>query len=105
MLGGPLAGWMIDFFGRKIALILAGFPFCIGWLLIGLGKNAPMLYSGRFISGLAVGMASLIVPVCTRAHLLTPHFTDAAVSHSNSMRLRARLFVLVGWGEGSVRHR
>ena len=63
MLGGPLGGWSIDFFGRKIALILTSIPFGAGWLLIGLGKNEGMLHAGRFFSGLGVGMASLNVPV------------------------------------------
>ena len=63
MLGGPLGGWMIDFFGRKIALMLTSIPFSGGWLLIGFGKVEGLLYAGRFLSGLGVGMASLIVPV------------------------------------------
>ena len=63
MLGGPLGGWMIDFFGRKIALMLTALPFSAGWLMIGFGKVAGLLHAGRFLSGVGVGCASLIVPV------------------------------------------
>lgn len=63
MIGGPIGGWAIDFVGRKIALMITAIPFTGGWLLIGFGTNAALLNSGRFFSGLGVGMASLIVPV------------------------------------------
>lgn len=63
MIGGPLQGFLIDLLGRKIALILTSIPFCSGYLLIGFGGSALMLNSGRFMSGLGVGMASLNVPV------------------------------------------
>ncbi|KAJ7383684.1 Solute carrier 2 (Facilitated glucose transporter) member 8 [Desmophyllum pertusum] len=63
MMGGPMGGWMIDFFGRKIALMLTAVPFSAGWLMIGFGTMEGLLHAGRFFSGLGVGMASLIVPV------------------------------------------
>ena len=54
---------MIDFFGRRLALMITALPFSGGWLMIGFGTNEGLLYAGRFFSGLGVGMASLIVPV------------------------------------------
>ena len=63
MIGGPLGGWVIDFFGRKLALMITALPFSAGWLMIGFGSNEVLLHAGRFLSGLGVGMASLIVPV------------------------------------------
>lgn len=62
MIGGPLGGWVIDFFGRKLALMITALPFSAGWLMIGFGSNEVLLHAGRFLSGLGVGMASLIVP-------------------------------------------
>jgi len=70
MLGGPLGGWMIDFFGRKIALMLTALPFSVGWLMIGFGKVPGLLHAGRFFSGVGVGCASLIVPVSNEVVLL-----------------------------------
>lgn len=62
MIGGPFGGWVIDFFGRKLALMITALPFSAGWLMIGFGSNEVWLHAGRFLSGLGVGMASLIVP-------------------------------------------
>lgn len=70
MLGGPLGGWMIDFCGRKIALMLTALPFSAGWLMIGFGKVPGLLHAGRFFSGVGVGCASLIVPVSNETVLL-----------------------------------
>ena len=54
---------MIDFVGRKFALMITALPFTAGWLTIGIGKSAVSLCIGRFLSGVGVGMASLCVPV------------------------------------------
>ena len=61
---------MIDFFGRKIALMLTALPFSVGWLMIGFGKVPGLLHSGRFFSGVGVGCASLIVPVSNEVVVL-----------------------------------
>ena len=61
--GGPVGGWSIDQFGRKGTILLCAVPFELGWLLIGLAKNRAMLYAGRIITGLALGVISLAVPV------------------------------------------
>ncbi|KAK3740542.1 hypothetical protein QZH41_020676 [Actinostola sp. cb2023] len=63
ILGGPLGGWMIEALGRKSGIMACGIPFEIGWLLICYAKNHLMLYFGRLICGIAVGMISLMVPV------------------------------------------
>ena len=57
---------MIDFCGRKIALMLTALPFSAGWLMIGFGKVPALLHAGRFFSGVGVGCASLIVPVSNK---------------------------------------
>ncbi|KAK3702400.1 hypothetical protein QZH41_020000 [Actinostola sp. cb2023] len=62
MLGGPLQGFLVDLLGRKVALIMSSIPFCSGFFLIGFGNTPTMLISGRFLSGLGVGMASMNVP-------------------------------------------
>lgn len=57
-LGAFVAGICAECFGRRSAIALATLPHAIGWLLIALSKNMPMLYVGRFISGLGTGMAN-----------------------------------------------
>lgn len=82
MLGGPLGGWMIDFFGRKIALMLTALPFSAGWLMIGFGTVPGLLHAGRFFSGVGVGCASLIVPVSHEVvKKLLPKGNADAASH------------------------
>jgi len=61
--GGPLGGWAIDKLGRKGTIMFCVVPFELGWLLISFAQNHGMMYAGRIITGLACGMASLVVPV------------------------------------------
>ncbi|XP_053972615.1 facilitated trehalose transporter Tret1-like [Hylaeus volcanicus] len=57
-LGSLIAGLCAEWFGRRSAIALASLPHAAGWLLIALSKNVPMLYAGRFISGIGMGMAN-----------------------------------------------
>ncbi|KAL6443661.1 hypothetical protein ACFW04_001641 [Cataglyphis niger] len=57
-LGAVVAGFCSEFFGRRSAIALATLPHIAGWLLIALSENVPMLYAGRFISGIGSGMAN-----------------------------------------------
>ncbi|CAL1686914.1 unnamed protein product [Lasius platythorax] len=57
-LGALVAGFCAEFFGRRSAIVLATLPHIAGWLLIALSKNVPMLYAGRFVSGIGSGMAN-----------------------------------------------
>ena len=70
LLGALLAGRFADSFGRKRALLVVSLPWTVGYTLIGssyLLRHSPhqamvMLLSGRAVTGLAVGMASSIIP-------------------------------------------
>lgn len=57
-LGSLISGLCAEWFGRRSAIALASLPYAAGWLLIALSKNVPMLYVGRFISGIGMGMAN-----------------------------------------------
>ncbi|XP_011859947.1 PREDICTED: facilitated trehalose transporter Tret1-2 homolog [Vollenhovia emeryi] len=57
-LGALVAGVCAECLGRRSAIALATLPHVIGWLLIALSRNVPMLYAGRFVSGLGTGMAN-----------------------------------------------
>ena len=70
LLGAPLAGWLVDYIGRKKSLLLCSVPFAIGWLVT-VVSHFPhdatvvriMLFAGRFFVGIGVGGASLCAPV------------------------------------------
>jgi len=70
LIGAPLAGWLVDYIGRKKALLCCSVPFAIGWLITVLSHIPDeattvrvLLFVGRFIVGIGVGSASLCVPV------------------------------------------
>lgn len=59
-LGAFLAGFTAEYYGRRAAIGIATLPHATGWLLIALAHNVPMLYIGRFISGIGTGMANAL---------------------------------------------
>ena len=61
--GSIISGYMIDQVGRKTTILLTSLFYTPGWCLICYAKGVYMLYFGRFLTGIAVGMASLAVPV------------------------------------------
>ncbi|KAA1477372.1 general substrate transporter [Dentipellis sp. KUC8613] len=61
--GALLVTWLADFVGRKKTVILSGWIWVIGSILQCAAQNRGMLVAGRVISGIAVGLASAVVPV------------------------------------------
>src|SRR5215212_8139507 len=57
--GGPFT----DRFGRRWTAMLAAIIFAIGALIVALTPNVVILIFGRFVLGLGVGLASLVVPL------------------------------------------
>lgn len=57
-MGSVVAGLCAEWLGRRSAIALASVPHAAGWLFIALSKSVPMLYAGRFISGIGMGMAN-----------------------------------------------
>lgn len=63
MLGGPIAGWCIEKYGRKATMRLTSVPYIIGWLCIYSAAGSGALFVGRFLCGLASGLVTVCVPV------------------------------------------
>lgn len=61
--GALLVSKLADRFGRKNIVILSGWIWVIGSILQCAAVDRGMLVAGRVISGLAVGIASAIVPI------------------------------------------
>jgi MFS family permease len=59
-----IASWVADRWGRKTALQIAGLVTIVGCIIqaVAMGEIAAM-YVGRFIAGLGVGGASMVVPL------------------------------------------
>ena len=70
LVGAPLAGWLVDYIGRKMSLLLCCFPLAVGWAVIIFSFASSeattvriMLFAGRFFVGIGVGATTLCVPV------------------------------------------
>jgi SP family arabinose:H+ symporter-like MFS transporter len=61
--GAALAGWASDRFGRRVVLFLAGILFCISAVGAAIPAHLWQLLAARVLGGLAIGSASLIVPL------------------------------------------
>src|SRR5215203_4598019 len=75
LLGGPIT----DAWGRKKALILAALIFGVGALVASFSPNVAVLVVARVLLGLAIGIASMIVPVYI-AEIAPPRVRGALVS-------------------------
>jgi sugar porter (SP) family MFS transporter len=63
VLGALVAGRVADRIGRKPAVLITAVVFIVGVLLAAFTPTYPMLLVARIIIGLAVGSASMIVPL------------------------------------------
>ena len=61
--GSLLAGPLSDGFGRKIIIIFSDLLFVAGSIIMAFSTTIIMLMVGRFVVGLGVGIASMIIPV------------------------------------------
>ncbi|KDR10229.1 hypothetical protein L798_15728, partial [Zootermopsis nevadensis] len=64
LVGALPAGHVANSIGRKKLLLLLIVPYLVGWSLIfAAGKSAPLIFTARFISGIALGTGSVIAPI------------------------------------------
>jgi sugar porter (SP) family MFS transporter len=63
MVGAALAGPLSDRMGRRRLIMIAGVTFTIGALAAAAAPGAWTLVAARFVIGLAVGSAALVVPL------------------------------------------
>lgn len=63
MAGALLGGQLCDKIGRKKAILAACIPFAGGWALIAIVKSFVMILVARILTGIAVGIVSVSVPV------------------------------------------
>jgi sugar porter (SP) family MFS transporter len=63
MIGAAFAGRLSDRLGRRLLIIIAAIIFTGGALLAAFAPSVSVLIAARFIIGLAVGSAALVVPL------------------------------------------
>ena len=57
-LGAPLAGIVMNRFGRVNAVRLCLIPYILGWVLVAAARNFEMILIGRLLTGLAIGKST-----------------------------------------------
>eukprot|EP00111_Clytia_hemisphaerica_P018601 TCONS_00055008-protein len=63
IIGSTLGAIMIEKYGRKTTIMLISLVHVPGWCLICYGHSVEILYFGRFLTGIGVGVGSLAVPM------------------------------------------
>jgi MFS family permease len=63
LVGAVIAGTIADRFGRKMPIFLACIVFVIGTVLQTAAYHLPQFAVGRFVVGLGVGSAAMVVPL------------------------------------------
>ncbi|RKO83577.1 general substrate transporter [Blyttiomyces helicus] len=61
--GAISVSYLADFLGRKRSIILGSLTFLVGVTVQVVASTIAVLYTGRFISGFAIGLLSMVVPL------------------------------------------
>jgi sugar porter (SP) family MFS transporter len=79
LIGAIFSGKITDHYGRKMILISVALVFALGTLLTSLAPNLALLIIGRFVVGLAIGLASYAAPLYI-SEIAPPQYRGALVS-------------------------
>ncbi|GAB6023279.1 Facilitated trehalose transporter Tret1 [Chamberlinius hualienensis] len=63
LFGSLIGGYIMDKIGRKLGLLCIALPMAAGWVLISASPNYGCMLAGRAITGLTMGIISVICPV------------------------------------------
>jgi MFS transporter, SP family, sugar:H+ symporter len=85
MVGAGVAGRLADRLGRRLLIIIAAIIFTAGALLAALSPTVEVLIAARFIIGLAVGSAALVVPLYLSE--IAPTKIRGAIASLNQMMI------------------
>jgi SP family sugar:H+ symporter-like MFS transporter len=91
MVGAVLAGPLSEPFGRKKMIVAAGVTFTVGAILAAAAPNVGVLLAARFVIGLAVGSAALLVPLYLSE--IAPTEIRGAVSSLNQLMIVVGILV------------
>src|SRR3954469_16304698 len=85
MIGAAFAGPMSDRLGRRRLIIVAAVTFTVGALAAAASPSAGALVAARFVIGLAVGSAALVVPLYLSE--IAPTQIRGAIASLNQMMI------------------
>ncbi|CAL4066419.1 unnamed protein product [Meganyctiphanes norvegica] len=55
LIGGPVAGMLMNVIGRRGTMLFSLLPYLLGWSLLGFAQNFGMLVAGQFVAGAVRG--------------------------------------------------
>ncbi|KAK8736443.1 hypothetical protein OTU49_005008 [Cherax quadricarinatus] len=61
-IGALVSSWVISQ-GRRRAVLASAFPRLVGWIMIGAASDVYMMYGGRFLTGVSLGIVTSAAPV------------------------------------------
>ena len=104
MIGALVAGRVSDAIGRRPAVLITALIFVVGVLLAAFAPALPALLLARVVIGLAVGSASMVVPLYI-GETAPPHIRGAMVS-LNQLAITIGILVsyLVDFGLAGTRN-
>jgi sugar porter (SP) family MFS transporter len=91
MAGAALAGPLSERLGRKPLIVIAGITFTVGAIVAALAPTTAVLIIARFVIGLAVGSAALVVPLYLSE--IAPTEIRGAVASLNQMMIVTGILV------------
>src|SRR5437588_3488012 len=91
MIGAAVAGRLSDRLGRRRLIIIAAIIFTGGSLLAALAPSIGVLIAARFILGLAVGSAAMVVPLYLAE--ISPAEERGAITSLNQMMIVSGILV------------
>ncbi|XP_034837919.1 facilitated trehalose transporter Tret1-like isoform X1 [Maniola hyperantus] len=63
LVGGIAGGPLIEYGGRRLTIMCISIPFFMGWMLIANAATVTLVFAGRALCGICVGVGSLAFPV------------------------------------------
>jgi sugar porter (SP) family MFS transporter len=100
--GAATAGHLSDRAGRRRVILAAGLLFIAGALISAVAQNVIVLLIGRFLVGLAIGVASMLVPLYLAE--ISPALERGAIVSLNQLCITGGILVsyLVGFALASA---
>ncbi len=101
-IGAAMAGYISDRIGRRRVILTAGLLFIAGAIISAVAQEVTILLIGRFLVGLAIGVASMLTPLYLAE--ISPASDRGAIVSLNQLCITAGILVsyLVGFALAGV---
>ncbi len=93
-IGSITGGWMADRWGRRMTLLVAGLMFFVGAIAQALAPGVTVMIITRLVLGVAVGTASLVVPMYV-SEISPPTYRGRLVSMNSLMIASGQLLAYI----------